>query len=377
MTGKTQSYARVLNNRLVMRELRAENCSATMLSKRLGLSNAALSAIVDELKKKGYIKEVEAPAQSGLGRRPVYYTVNENFGCIAVVSLADYEARVVISDMKMNITDSVETRVEHYDVAALYELILTLKNLLAMPKYRDIPLLGIDLSIPGRIKTTTGELQLLPQFDKDIYSEKNHVVNLFKRQFGVPVVMTNDINLAALGEMHCGSLKDVENGMLVHVDEGIGGAFIIGKKLFNGSTGFAGEIGLMHHRFGGKTDVIDEFVSLRAIKNKLSAQYGKKLHTSDVVALYNTEPEVKKYVLSTARCLGEVLKDVEELLDVPNVLLSGRVTLFGEDYINTINKELEKSINNAVVNASLLGRDAPVIGAIFKAVDALTDDILE
>ena len=269
MTGKNQSYARCLNNRLVMRELRKADSSATMLSRGLDLSNAALSSIICELEKGGYIRKVtddEVAATTSVGRRPVYYSVNEKFGCVAAVGLANHRAQVVISDMKMQITDFTETRVERYDVATVYELVLSLKNLLAKPEYRDVPLLGIDVSVPGRVNTMTGELQLSPQFDKDLFGEKNYIVNLFSRQFGVTVKMTNDIDLAGHAEMHRGLLAGVENGMLVHVDEGIGGALVLGGKLYSGSQGFAGEVGRMRTEFEGRRDALDEFVSLRAVK---------------------------------------------------------------------------------------------------------------
>lgn len=377
MTGKTQSYARQLNNQLIMRELRNGCCSATMLSQRLNLSNAALSSIIAKLSENGYIKQVEVDNQANIGRRPVYYTINENFGCIVVVSLADYTCKIVVSDMKMNVMDSVETRVDKYDVKMLYEIVLSIKNLLTHPTYAKTPLLGIDLSLPGKVNTQTGELQLSPQFDKDIFCESGGILNLFRKQFGVPVVMTNDINLAGLGELHDGALKGVQDGMLVHVDEGIGGALILNGKLFAGTQGFSGEVGLMRTVFNGKTDYLDEFVSLRAIKNELSNAYGKQLHTSDVVALYNTDETVKQYVNDTAICLGRVLKDIVELLNISTIVLSGRIEQFGADYLNLVIAEVSQSDNACNVGYSKLGRNASIIGAISKAVEALTDDIFE
>ena len=377
MTGKNQSYARQLNNQLIMRELRNGYCSATMLSQRLNLSNAALSDIISKLQQKGYIKQADVDSQVNVGRRPVYYTVNENFGCIVVVSLADYTCKIVVSDMKMNVIDSEETRVEKYDVKMLYEIVLAIKNMLSAPKYVNVPLLGIDLSLPGKVNTRTGELQLSPQFDKDIFCENGGILNLFQKQFNVPVVMTNDINLAGLGEMHSGALKGVDNGMLVHVDEGIGGALILNGKLFVGSQGFSGEVGLMRTVFRGKSDCLDEFVSLRAIKNALSEKLGRKLHTKDVVELYGIDLDVKNYVNDTAVCLGRTLKDIVELLNVSTIVLSGRIEQFGSEYLNLVIAEVSQSDNDCNVGYSKLGRDASVIGAISKAVEALTDDIFE
>ena len=378
MTGKNQSYARCLNNRLVMRELLKENLSATMLSHRLNLSNAALSDIIDELKKRGYIREADSENTSTTpGRRPVYYSVNENFGCIVVVGISDYKVKIVVSDMKKNVTYSTETRVERYDIATLYEIVLSVKNVLALPQYRDIPLMGIELSVPGRVNKLTGELQLTSQFSDDLFVENNAIANLFTKQFSAPVFMTNDINLAAIGEMHEGCLKDVENGVIIHIDEGIGGALILGGNLHTGSKGFAGEFGLMHVEFEGKTEFLDEVASLRALKNRVKTMYGTDLHTAELVQLYKDNSEVKRYVLSTAACIGKTLKDVVEILDVSAIVLSGRVTEFGAEYLDVIKTEVFGSIGGASVVSSSLGANAPVIGAVSKAVEALIDQIFQ
>lgn len=372
MTGKTQSYARQLNNQLIMRELRQGVCSATMLSHKLNLSNAALSSIISKLQQDGYIKQAEADVTVNKGRKPVYYTINERFGYIAVVSLGDYVATVVLADMKKNIVERYETRVERYDMEMLYELVLILKNMLASPEYRDIPLLGIDLSVPGKVNTQTGVLQLSPQFEADIYNDKNAIIDFFKRHFNAPIVMTNDTNLAGLGEMYSGAMQGVENGMLVHVDEGVGGALILNGKLFTGSQGFGGEIGIMRAEFMGKTDYVDEFVSLRAIKKKFGAR-----HTKEIVQRYGVEQDVTDYVDATAVCLGRLLKDIVELLNISTIVLSGRIANFGQNYLELVQNEVAQSINDCSVVYSALGRDASIIGAISKAVEALTDDIFE
>lgn len=377
MTGKNQTYARQVNNQLVMRELRDGLCSATMLSQKLNLSNAAISGIIAELIKNGYIKEVsDAPNNQGLGRRPVYYTINENFGYVVVVSFADYVAKIVVSDMKKQIVDSYEQNVEKYDLAMLFQLVLKLKTMLSADKYRDMPLLGIDLSVPGRVNTLTGELQLSPQFDKEIFSEKNSIVNLFLEHFGVPVVMTNDINLAAIGEMHLGSLSGVCNGMLVHVDEGVGGALILQGMPYFGQHGFAGEVGLMRTEFDGQINALDEFVSLRAVRQRLSQHFGREVTADEVASLFATDSYTNQYITRTARCLGNVLRGIVELLDISTIVLSGRLSKIPQ-YVQTVNDEVSSSLNNATVVASKLGGNASVLGAVSKAVEALTDDIFK
>ena len=168
--------------------------------------------------------------------------------------------------------------------------------------------------------------------------------------------------------MHRGLLAGVNNGMLVDVDEGIGGALVLDGKLYYGSQGFAGEIGLVRTEFEGNFDALDEFVSLRAIKARLGV-----MHTDEALALFGSDEKAKAYVLSTAHCLGRVLKDMVELLDVSTIVISGRAKRFGEEYMAAVNAEISRSSSKCTAVPSELGTDASVIGAVSKAVESLTD----
>ncbi|MCM1289555.1 MAG: ROK family transcriptional regulator [Corallococcus sp.] len=376
MTGKTQSYARQVNNRLIMQELRlCGKCSATMLANKLGLSNAALTAILFALQQKGYIKRVEQQtANKSIGRRPVYYSVNEKFGCVAVVELADNKARLVIADMNKRILHSETVVTEKYDTAAMYRLVIALKDVLHSRNFADMPLFAIELSVAGRVNVQTGQLQFSPQFDADLFADKNTLKDIFEKHFGVPVSVNNDVNLALLGELSCGALRYAQNAMLVHLDEGIGGAFVFNGKPYLGSNGFAGEAGLLHAAFNGKNVLLDDCVSLRAVKEMLSC-FGRCKSFADVKALFDGNAEARAAVLSTALTLGEALRDVVELLDVSTIVLCGRLSQL-DGYVEVVANVVKNS--PACCNVTLSSTEnASVLGAVSKAVDDLTDSLFE
>src|SRR5437868_2521849 len=62
---------------------------------------------------------------------------------------------------------------------------------------------------------------------------------------GMPIVIENDVNLAAVAERHDGAAQDFDDFVLVWVDEGVGAAIVLGGQLLRGATGGAGEIGYM------------------------------------------------------------------------------------------------------------------------------------
>jgi len=66
---------------------------------------------------------------------------------------------------------------------------------------------------------------------------------IFEKRFNLPVVLTNDANAAALGEMRYGNAKDLNDFVLITLGTGLGSGIVINKQLVYGHDGFAGEFG--------------------------------------------------------------------------------------------------------------------------------------
>ena len=60
---------------------------------------------------------------------------------------------------------------------------------------------------------------------------------------GIPVKVSNDANVAALGEMWQGGGRGYENLVLITLGTGVGSGIVIHGKIVNGAHGLAGEIG--------------------------------------------------------------------------------------------------------------------------------------
>lgn len=366
--GQNQSYARAVNNELVIQRLRQKEYSATELANELGLSHAALSSILRGLMNDEIIKISHSVSVTGKGRKQVCYSLNEGYGIMIVVSLSDNRYSISISNIKEEILFEEEKEIDKYDVAAIYEIILRIKQLLEL-EYRDIPLRHIIIAVPGRVNIKTGKLQSSKQFNNDLFREQNAIIDIFRKHFTVPVAMDNDINLSIIGEWKYGCLKDASNALLAYIDNGIGGALLINGAFYGGNDGYAGEIGLMNATFNGQESYLDEFVSLRSIKEYLFTKYQKKYKVRDVVEEYQKKGEVYDYVNETAHLLGKKLRDIVEVLNISNIVLSGRISLFNEDYLNCLKEELAKSQNPCIITYSLLGKKSILYGAICKSVD--------
>lgn len=78
------------------------------------------------------------------------------------------------------------------------------------------------------------------------------LADLIKKKINVPVVVTNDANAAAMGEMIFGGAKMMKDFIVLTLGTGLGSGIVIDGKMVYGHTGFAGELGHMTVVPGGR-----------------------------------------------------------------------------------------------------------------------------
>jgi len=78
------------------------------------------------------------------------------------------------------------------------------------------------------------------------------LADLVKKELKVPVVVTNDANAAAMGEMVFGGAKNMKDFVVLTLGTGLGSGIVVDGKMVYGHTGFAGEVGHMTIVPGGR-----------------------------------------------------------------------------------------------------------------------------
>lgn len=68
-------------------------------------------------------------------------------------------------------------------------------------------------------------------------------VDLFKKYFDIPIVLTNDANAATIGEMIYGGAKNMKDFVVITLGTGLGSGIVANGDLIYGHDGFAGELG--------------------------------------------------------------------------------------------------------------------------------------
>jgi glucokinase len=85
-----------------------------------------------------------------------------------------------------------------------------------------------------------GTIELAPNLAwKGIVPLADH----FRKKIDVPVIITNDANAAAMGEMLFGGAKKMKDFIVLTLGTGLGSGIVINGEVVYGHTGFAGELG--------------------------------------------------------------------------------------------------------------------------------------
>lgn len=106
--------------------------------------------------------------------------------------------------------------------------------------HRGDRLLGIGIGVPGLIIMETGVIAKCPNLGG---WEQFPLRDTMEAQLHCPVILENDANAAALGEVWLGAGRDVDDLVLLTLGTGIGGGIVSGGRVLHGFVGMAGELG--------------------------------------------------------------------------------------------------------------------------------------
>ncbi len=128
---------------------------------------------------------------------------------------------------------------DQYDDAAVYIADIWMKINELMHEYGVETIEGIGIAAPvGNYYTGCIENATNLKF-KGIVNLKA----LFTKHTDIPVVVSNDANAAAYGELVYGGARGMKNFVMFTLGTGVGSGIVVDGKLVHGKTGAAGELG--------------------------------------------------------------------------------------------------------------------------------------
>lgn len=192
---------------------------------------------------------------------------------------------------------------------------------------------------------------------------------------GLPTIVANDANCAAMGEAWLGAGRFYPNFLLLTLGTGVGGAIILNGKLFLGRNGAAGELGLITlYPDGppcnsGNRGSLEQYVSAQAIQRRT----GKAAHELGRLA-QEGNPEALAFWQEYGRDLGIGLVSLIYVLTPDAIVIGGGVSSSAEFFFPAARQEIEQRVEPVsrgsvkLVQAEL-GNRAGIVGAAKLAID--------
>ena len=239
----TGDGVRKTNRARVMRLIHnAPGVDRTELALSVGVSNAAITNIVNELLRAGLVREIDSQHSSGArGRKRVGLQIDGSGGYVMGVNVLATNVSIVLADICGSVIDETDvnpTQIRNPD-HTLSEIQKTADVVL---QRHDVPadrLFGVGFSVAGYLDSESRSLQRAPYLGWPSFDLKKSLQGIF----GDIVTIENVTRCIALAENRFGVLSGINDMVLIRSALGLGGAVITAGQLLRGSQNFGGDMG--------------------------------------------------------------------------------------------------------------------------------------
>ncbi len=365
--------AREVNRSLIVEALlRAQPLSRADLARATGLSQSTVSVIIDDLLKRGYIRETGMGASSG-GRKPILLELAPDAAVAAGLEITPQRLIGVVTD--------VFGRIRHRQAAAirleenrlpLDPVLAFVDQLLAAPEVRRDRLVGLGVATPGVVDPEAGMVLHSPNLGwKDL-----PLGRLLQEHTKLRTLVERDVRAAAWGEHTRGAARWVKDVVYLKiVARGIGAGVVLGGRLYAGTNRHAGELGhVVIDRSGppcecGNQGCIGTFLSCEAFLSRAAALFSEPDIGLDgvVQALSWGDPRARRLAEEFGEYLGLAVCLLISTFDPEMVVVGGELMALGEALLGPAREFAQRSRLLTEVRFQLapavLGDNAGVIGA--------------
>lgn len=398
LTTQTTPQIRILNlaEANVLASIRKHGpLSRADLGGLLGYSRANVTAVLQQLLSLHIVEERELGESQG-GRPPRRYGINGRLGFVVGVDIGATSLDLALADMNGHI---LQRLAEPCDVRDAPELLLgrvtaLIGKMLAEENGSSEQLLAIGIGVPGPVKFDEGVLvapPLMPAW------ESFPIKAFMRQQFtAANVAVDNDVNVMAIGEIHAGAGKGVENFIFLKIGTGIGAGVICHGDIYRGQDGAAGDVGHICIDYNGprchcgNVGCLEVMAAGPAIAAQgiVAAESGNShllaeaMTANDGVMTAKIVGDAAKagdlaangIIKSSGRMVGGMLAGLVNFFNPQIILIGGSVSHIGIRYLSAIRQAVLRrstalSTRHLRIEFSPLGEDSGVIGAIWLALD--------
>jgi glucokinase len=274
----------------------------------------------------------------------------------------------------------IVTRIENKGESILSDISMSVRDKIKERQLEDSDILGIGAGVPAPV-TEEGVVNK----SANLGWENKEAKKELERLTGLKVILENDANVAALGEMWKGGGAGEKNVIMITLGTGVGGGIVVDGRILSGTHGSGGEIG--HVCVNDKeTEVcgcgnygcLEQYASatgiVRLAKRRLTGKDEDTVLKKDTVTAKDVFDAVKagdtvaqEIAEEFGRYLGYTLANLATVIDPAVFVIGGGVSKAGEVLISLIQKPYREraffGTKDVKFTLATLGNDAGICGA--------------
>ena len=236
----TPSLLRELNDRAALDLLLGgEMLTRSQISEYTGVSKVTVSQMLTRLEERGLVA-IAGEQAGGRGPNAALYSVVPSSAYVAGLYVESDLVSAAVADVTGRRVAEVSGNPNGADDPV--ELVRgTIERACASAGIEVTRLSALVIGSPGVVDPRTGD----PRLAVNLPAWHEGALDALKDAWHKPVVIENDVNLAAMAERADGAAAGADDFVLVWLGVGLGLATILGGRLHRGTAGAAGEIGYL------------------------------------------------------------------------------------------------------------------------------------
>ena len=355
-----------LNERTVLDTIRdAAPISRAEISRRAGISKPTVSLALESLVAAGLVREAKHDPD-GPSYGAVFFEPVPEAAVVLGLDLGARFLRGAICDLAGNVRARQDVGLSRPHADSALEAISTLRDRLVRAS-------GLDT-----VDADTGRISLVENVEgldgRDVRADLSD-------RLGVPAVIENDINLAAVGERWRGIAQGVDDFAFLSIGTGLGCGVVLDGELRRGHNGAAGELDYI--RAGADSDFdpcAGAVSSLAAATVSSDGARTSLVPPFDARAIFAAarqgDEAAEAVVVEEARRIAMHIVPLAAVADVALVVLGGGLGANGDLLLGPVRERLRAWLPYPPhVEVSTLGDAAVLTGALAVGLRAARDNV--
>ncbi|GAB3806164.1 ROK family transcriptional regulator [Spirosoma humi] len=353
-------YKKNQKQRKVLAHLYTEGtCTLAHLTKTLHSSVPSVTSLVEELINTKWVTPIGTATGSN-GRRPVLFGLNTQHNYVAVLDVSTHDTKILFMniyrkiifrgdyDLRLQDNPTFLSSLAHYFTSALADSGIKPKDILA-----------VGVSMPGLIDARRGINLTYMNLQQTGESLTHGLSELLNK----PVYLINDTKATVLGESRFGGAQGKKQVLAINIDWGVGLGIVVNGDVFQGASGFAGELGHIQVDpegelcYCGKIGCLNTITSASALVKRVQrdilagqvskmASFRDQVDQIDIDEIINAAHHGDSYAIDvlheTGFQLGKGLAVAISLFNPEIIIVDGVLAKAAAFILNTIEQAISK-----------------------------------